>query len=153
MRYGAGLRGWLALLDVNAKTKKQILRSAYPIPLARNGAPNCCAQDHSNRREPLKDGTVCFDVVFDGVEEKTARGSSGAGESAIAGGEDCGDVVEVHVAAGDVEHGTDKIANHVVKKSIAAHAINEEIEAVGGLLAPVGRVDGADGGAGFNPID
>ena len=59
----------------------------------------------------------------------------------------------MHVAAGDVEHGADEVAHHVVKESVAADAIDEQIEAVGGLLVPRGGVDGADGGVGFNRID
>ena len=44
---------------------------------------------------------------------------------AVAGGENCGNVFEAHVAAGDVEHGADQVAHHVVQKSVAAHAIDE----------------------------
>lgn len=92
-------------------------------------------------------------IVFNGAEEETARRGGGSGLGAIMGGENRGYVLEVHVTARDIEHGADEIAHHVVKESIAADAIDEQVEAVGGLLVPRGGVDGADGGMGFNRID
>ncbi len=92
-------------------------------------------------------------VVFHRLKEKAPRGGGRACKCSIVGGKNCGDVVELDVAARDVEHGADQVAHHVVKESVAADAINEQAETVGGLLVPRGRVDGAYGGTSFNPID
>jgi hypothetical protein len=103
--------------------------------------------------ELLKREFACFYFIFNGVEEEAAGGGCGASEGAVVGSENCGYFFEVHVATGDVEHGADQVANHVVEESIAADAIDEEMEAVGRLLVPRGGVNGADGGAGFQPSD
>ena len=85
--------------------------------------------------------------VFNGVEEEAAGRSGGSGFGAIMCGEDGGDGIEAHVAASDIENGADEIADHVVKKPVAANAIDEELKAVGCLFVPGGGVDGANGGA------
>ena len=84
------------------------------------------------------------------MQKEAASRCGRAGESAILGGENCGDVFDAHVAAGYVEHGADEIAHHVVQKSVAANAIDEEMEAIGGLCVPCGGVDGANRGAGLS---
>ena len=86
-------------------------------------------------------------LVLNRMKEEAASRSSGAGEGAIAGGKDDGNFVDAHVAAGNVEHGADEVAHHVVEESIAANAVHEQMEAVSGLLVPCGEVDGPDGRA------
>ena len=95
------------------------------------------------RTKDQYEGTIL--VVFNGVEEKTVCRGGWSGEGAIASGEDCRNVVHAHVATADVEHASDKIAHHVMKETVAAHAIDEEVEAIDGLFVPGRGVDGADG--------
>jgi len=54
------------------------------------------------------------------------------------------DLVDGEMAATNVEHGADQIANHVVKKTVAAHAIDEEIAGVARASIPRRGKDGSD---------
>ena len=65
------------------------------------------------------------------MEKEAARGSSGAGFGAVARCEDAGNFFEGELAAADVDHGADQIANHVVKEAVAADAVDEKIAGVG----------------------
>jgi hypothetical protein len=69
------------------------------------------------------------------------------------GCKNCWDIFERHIAAGNVEHGAGEVTHHVVKESVAAHSVDEQSKAVDDLFVPRRGVDGADGGACFNPID
>jgi len=84
------------------------------------------------------------------VEEEAASRSGWTGEGAIVGGEDARDIGKAHVAAANVEHGSDEIADHVVEEAVAAHAIDEQMEDVCGLFGPFGGEDGPDGRARLN---
>ena len=88
--------------------------------------------------------------VFNGIKEEATCGGGRSGLGAIACGEYGGNVLDAHVTASDVEHGSDEIADHVVEESVAADAIDEKLQTVGGLGVPTGGEDRANGGAGFS---
>lgn len=75
-------------------------------------------------------------LVFDGVEEEAAGRRRGASESAIVRCEDVRDVVELQIAAADIEHSSDEVANHMVQKSVAAHTVDKESATITHVPAP-----------------
>ena len=61
------------------------------------------------------------------MQEESASGGSRSGCGARAGFEDRGHRSGTELAAADFEHGSNQVADHVVEKSVAANAVNEQI--------------------------
>ena len=84
-------------------------------------------------------------MVVDRNEEESAGRRGGSRGGAVAGVQDVADVVGADVAAACFEKCADKVANHVVQKSRAAHAIDEQIaRRASEEVLPGGFEEGAD---------
>lgn len=81
------------------------------------------------------------------MQEQSARGSGGAGGRSRAGGEDARNLAGGELAAPDIDHRSDQVAHHVMEKSVAANAIDEEIAVGSGAVFPCRGKDSAHGGA------
>src|ERR1035438_6074354 len=64
--------------------------------------------------------------VFHRVQEQPLSRSGGTGGGASTGGKDRRDIGRLEAAAAHVEHGTDQVADHVVKETVAADTVDEE---------------------------
>src|SRR5690348_15366589 len=72
-------------------------------------------------------------------QKKSAGGGGGRGGGAVTQFEDAAHVGHGEAAFADHEKCSDKVAHHVVKKSVAAHGIDEFVA----LALPLGLKDGA----------
>ena len=70
------------------------------------------------------------------MEEEASRGGCWAGFGSAASGENSGDLGNRELAASNVDHGADQIAHHVVKETISADTVDEELAVLGGTLFP-----------------